>query len=224
MVRTRPTPNGPVVPRSPCSFVLNYEEGGEKLYPARRLQRPRRFCLTLRAPSPGPVSATGTWNRFMNTAAVAGFWRLHRLFTGADIPLTIYGVATALARSPEQVAAMKAADWEIASHGLKWVDHKDMPRDEERAAIAEAIRLHTEVVGTPPRGWYTGRSSVNTVNLVAEAGGFDYISDAYNDDLPYWIELRDRDQLIIPYTIDTNDMRFCCQPRLDHRRAFLLPT
>jgi OHCU decarboxylase len=134
------------------------------------------------------------------------------LFTGADIPVTIYGVASALARSPEQVAAMKAADWEIASHGLKWVEHKDMPEDQERDAIAEAIRLHTEVVGERPSGWYTGRCSENTVRLVAEEGGFAYVSDTYDDDLPYWLEVGNKDQLIIPYTLEANDMRFATAP------------
>jgi chitin deacetylase len=143
--------------------------------------------------------------------ARAGFWRLHRLFTGMAIPVTIYGVATALARSPEQVAAMQAAGWEIASHGLKWVEHRDMPEDEERRQIAEAIRLHTEVTGARPTGWYTGRCSVNTVRLTAEAG-FDWISDTYDDDLPYWIEAGDRDQLVIPYTLEANDMRFATAP------------
>jgi len=140
--------------------------------------------------------------------ARAGFWRLHRLFTELDIPATVYGVATALARSPEQVRAMQSAGWEIASHGLKWVEHKDMDPDAERAQIAEAVRLHTEVTGERPRGWYTGRCSVNTVPLVAQEGGFDYISDTYDDDLPYWMTVDGRDQLIIPYTLDANDMRF----------------
>jgi OHCU decarboxylase len=144
--------------------------------------------------------------------ARAGFWRLHRLFQSAGIPLTIYGVATALARAPEQVQAMKDAGWEIASHGLKWVEHKDMPEAEERASIIEAIRLHTEVTGTPPRGWYTGRCSENTVRLVAETGALDYISDTYDDDLPYWLEVGTHDQLIIPYTLEANDMRFATSP------------
>jgi len=144
--------------------------------------------------------------------ARAGFWRLHRLFTRRDLPVTIYGVATALARSPEQVKAMKTARWEIASHGLKWVEHKDMPEEVERAQIAEAIRLHAEVVGEPPRGWYTGRCSVNTVRLTAETGAFDWISDTYDDDLPYWLEAGERDQLVIPYTLEANDMRFATAP------------
>ncbi|OZA07349.1 MAG: OHCU decarboxylase, partial [Rhodobacterales bacterium 17-64-5] len=154
------------------------------------------------------------WNMesIYDYGARAGFWRLHRLFTGMDIPVTIYGVSTALARNPEQVAAMKSAGWEIASHGLKWVDHRDMALEEERRQIAEAIRLHTEVVGAPPRGWYTGRCSLNTVALTAETGQFDWISDTYDDDLPYWREVGDHDQLVIPYTLEANDMRFATAP------------
>jgi chitin deacetylase len=143
--------------------------------------------------------------------ARAGFWRLHRLFTGRGLPVTIYGVATALARNPGQVAAMQSAGWEIASHGLKWVDHRDMPEDQERAAIAGAIRLHTEVTGSRPTGWYTGRCSVNTLRLTAEQG-FDWISDTYDDDLPWWLEMGAREQLVIPYTLEANDMRFATAP------------
>jgi OHCU decarboxylase len=117
-----------------------------------------------------------------------------------------------LARNPEQVAAMTSAGWDIASHGLKWVEHRDMPEADEAAQIAEAIRLHTEVTGTPPRGWYTGRCSANTVRLTAETGQLDWISDTYDDDLPYWREVGARDQLVIPYTLEANDMRFATSP------------
>ena len=129
----------------------------------------------------------------------------------ADLPLTVYGVATALARAPEQVRAMKDAGWEIASHGLKWVEHKDMPEEEERAQIAQAIRLHTDITGEAPRGWYTGRCSNNTVRLAAETGQFAYVADSYADDLPYWMEFDGTGQLIVPYTMDCNDMRFGIQ-------------
>ncbi len=144
--------------------------------------------------------------------ARAGFWRLHRLFTGMGIPVTVYGVTSALARNPEQVAAMKAAGWEIASHGLKWIDHRDMPEAEEAAQIAESFRLHAEVVGEPPQGWYTGRCSMNTVRLTAETRRLAWISDTYDDDLPYWREYGDHDQLVIPYTLEANDMRFATAP------------
>ncbi|MEL7116150.1 MAG: 2-oxo-4-hydroxy-4-carboxy-5-ureidoimidazoline decarboxylase, partial [Pseudomonadota bacterium] len=156
-----------------------------------------------------PWTGQRHWNMesIYEYGARAGFWRIRRLFNRFGIRPTVYGVATALARSPEQVRAMQADDWEIASHGLKWVEHKDMPEDEERAAIAEAIRLHTEVTGARPRGWYTGRCSMSTVRLAAKAG-MDYLSDTYDDDLPYWVQIDGRDQLIIPYTLDCNDMRF----------------
>ncbi|WP_050525632.1 allantoinase PuuE [Pseudorhodobacter aquimaris] len=193
------------------SLVLNYEEGGENNI-LHGDAGSEAFLSDIGGAAPWPGKRHWNMESIYDYGARAGFWRLHRLFTSRDIPVTVYGVATALARSPEQVAAMKAADWEIASHGLKWVEHKDMPEEEERAAIAEAIRLHTEVVGTRPRGWYTGRCSVNTVRLVAEEGGFDWIADTYDDDLPHWMEFGERDQLIIPYTLEANDMRFATAP------------
>ena len=192
-------------------FVLNYEEGGENCV-LHGDAASEAFLSDIAGAAPWPGQRHWNMESIYEYGARAGFWRLHRMFTGANIPVTIYGVATALARSPQQVAAMKSAGWEIASHGLKWVEHKDMPEAEERAAIAEAVSLHTEVVGTRPRGWYTGRCSANTVRLVAEEGGFDYISDTYDDDLPYWLEVGDRDQLIIPYTLEANDMRFATAP------------
>ncbi|ATG34638.1 allantoinase PuuE [Phaeobacter piscinae] len=192
-------------------FVLNFEEGGENNI-LHGDAGSEAFLSDIAGVAPWPGQRHWNMESIYDYGARAGFWRLHRMFTAADIPVTIYGVASALARAPEQVAAMKAADWEIASHGLKWVEHKDMAEEEERAAIAEAIRLHTEVVGTRPRGWYTGRCSENTVRLVAEEGGFDYVSDTYDDDLPYWLEVGARDQLIIPYTLEANDMRFATAP------------
>jgi OHCU decarboxylase len=140
--------------------------------------------------------------------ARAGFWRLHRMFTRAGVPVTVFGVATALARSPEAVAAMGEAHWEIASHGYKWIEYRDMPLETERAHLHEAIALHTELTGERPRGFYLGRASVNTVPLAVAEGGFDYISDSYADDLPYWTEIEGKAQLVIPYTLDSNDMRF----------------
>ncbi len=192
------------------SLVLNYEEGGENCV-LHGDAGSEAFLSDIAGAQPWPGQRHWNMESIYEYGARAGFWRLHRLFTGLDIPVTIYGVATALARSPEQVAAMKGAGWEIASHGLKWVEHKDMPEEEERRQIAEAIRLHTEVTGARPTGWYTGRCSLNTVRLTAEAG-FDWISDTYDDDLPYWIEAGERDQLVIPYTLEANDMRFATAP------------
>lgn len=206
-----PHPNWPGDAKVAVQFVLNYEEGGENCV-LHGDAASEAFLSDIPGAAQWPDQRHWNMESIYEYGARAGFWRLHRLFTGADIPVTIYGVASALARSPEQLAAMQSAGWEIASHGLKWVEHKDMPEDEERAAIAEAIRLHTEVTGARPTGWYTGRCSVNTVRLVSEEGGFDYISDTYDDDLPYWLEVGSRDQLIIPYTLEANDMRFATAP------------
>lgn len=192
------------------SIVLNYEEGGENNILHGDGQS-EAFLSDIAGAAQWPGQRHWNMESIYEYGARAGFWRLHRLFTGLDIPVTVYGVATALARSPEQVSAMQAAGWEIASHGLKWVEHRDMPEEEERRQIVEAIRLHTEVTGQRPTGWYTGRCSVNTVRLTAEQG-FDWISDTYDDDLPYWIEAGERDQLVIPYTLEANDMRFATAP------------
>jgi peptidoglycan/xylan/chitin deacetylase (PgdA/CDA1 family) len=138
----------------------------------------------------------------------AGFWRLWRIFGERQVPVTVFSVATALARHSEVVAAMQEAKWEIASHGLKWIDYNDVPEAEERLHMAEAIRLHKEATGTRPLGWYTGRSSVRTLKAVLDDGGFRYSSDSYADDLPYWVRGPKGPHLIIPYTLDVNDMRF----------------
>jgi len=208
---TPPDPKWPGGAKIAVQFVLNYEEGGENniLH-----GDPASEAFLSDIPGAEPWPGQRHWNKesIYEFGARAGFWRLHRLFTGAGIPLTIYGVATALARNPEQVEAMKEAGWEVASHGLKWIEHKDMTEEVERAAIDEAVRLHTEVVGERPLGWYTGRCSDNTVRLVAEEGGFAYVSDAYDDDLPHWMEFGDHDQLVIPYTLEANDMRFAVSP------------
>ena len=206
-----PDPQWPGGAKIAVSLVLNYEEGGENNI-LHGDAGSEAFLSDIAGAAPWPGQRHWNMESIYDYGARAGFWRLHRLFTGMAIPVTIYGVSTALARNPEQVAAMKAAGWEIASHGLKWVDHRDMPIEEERRQIAESIRLHTEVVGEPPRGWYTGRCSVNTVDLTAETGQFDWISDTYDDDLPSWREVGARDQLISPYTLEANDMRFATAP------------
>jgi len=206
-----PDPNWPGGARVAVQFVLNYEEGGENNV-LHGDAASEAFLSDIPGAAPWPDQRHWNMESLYDYGARAGFWRLHRLFTGANIPVTIYGVATALARSPVQVAAMQEAGWEIASHGLKWVEHKDMGEEEERAAIKEAVRLHEEVTGARPLGWYTGRCSTNTVRLVAEEGGFAYVSDTYDDDLPYWVEIGDLNQLVIPYTLEANDMRFATAP------------
>lgn len=191
--------------RIAVQIVLNYEEGGENNV-LHGDAASEAFLSEIVGAAAWPGQRHWNMESIYEYGARAGFWRLHRLL--ADLPVTVYGVATALARAPEQLAAMKDAGWEIASHGLKWIEYKDAPEDVERADMAEAIRLHTEVVGTAPRGWYTGRCSTNTVRLAAETGQFAYVADSYADDVPYWTEFGRNDQLIVPYTLDANDMRF----------------
>jgi OHCU decarboxylase len=188
-------------------FVINYEEGGENCLLHGDAQS-EAFLSEIVGAQNWPNQRHWNMESIYEYGARAGFWRLHRMFTQSQIPATVYGVATALARSPEQVAAMVSAGWEIASHGLKWIDYKDFSLADERQHLEDAIRLHTEVVGERPRGFYLGRASMNTVKLASEIGGFDYISDSYADDLPYWINHKNQPQLVIPYTLDTNDMRF----------------
>ena len=205
--RSPPDPRWPGGARVAVQFVINYEEGGE------------RNILHGDATSEAFLSdvlGAQPWlgQRHMNVESMfeygsrAGFWRLWRIFTERRLPATVFGVATALSRYPEAVAAMREAGWEIASHGLKWIDYKDVPEAEERAHLAESIRIHTSATGERPLGWYAGRNSVNTLRAVLDEGGFLYSSDSYADDLPYWINGPKGPHLIIPYTLDANDMRF----------------
>ena len=200
---TPPDPKWPGGAKIAVQFVVNYEEGGENCI-LHGDAASEAFLSEIVGAAAWPGQRHWNMESIYEYGARAGFWRLHRLFTGLDVPVTVYGVATALERSPAQVGAMIDADWEIASHGLKWIEYKDFTPTDERADLDEAIRIHTEVTGERPRGWYTGRCSINTVDIVAQEGGFAYVSDSYADDLPYW----HGDQLVIPYTLDANDMRF----------------
>jgi len=204
---TPPAANWPGDARIAVQIVVNFEEGGENCL-LHGDAASEAFLSEI--PGAAPWEGMRHWNMesVYEYGARAGFWRLHRLLTERGVPATVFGVASALARAPAQVEAMQAAGWEIASHGLKWVEYRDMAPETEARSIAEAIRLHTEVTGEAPRGWYTGRCSMNTVRLAAETGQFDYISDSYADDLPYWAKIGVQDQLIVPYTLDVNDMRF----------------
>lgn len=216
---TPPFANWPGGAHVAVQFVLNYEEGGENNV-LHGDAASEAFLVDVLGAAPWPNQRHANVESMYEYGARAGFWRLHRLFTEAQLPVTIYGVATALMRAPAQLAAMQDAGWEIASHGYKWVQHKDMPPEEERAQIAEAVRLHTAATGSRPLGWYTGRSSLNTIDLVAEYGGFAYISDTYDDDLPYWKVINGTPQLIIPYTLSANDMRFVTAPGFDNGEEY----
>ena len=204
---TPPHPNWPGKATLAVQFVVNYEEGGENNV-LHGDAASEAFLSEIVGAAAWPGQRHANMESIYEYGARAGFWRLHRLFTGANVPVTVYGVATALQRSPGQVAAMKEAGWEIASHGLKWIEYKDFSEHDERDHMKRAIAIHEEVAGERPLGWYTGRSSANTLRLAAEEGGFLYAADSYADDLPYWLRFGERTQLVVPYTLDANDMRF----------------
>ena len=209
--RMPPDPQWPGNARVALQFVINYEEGGENCIlhgdPASEA-----FLSEIAGAEPLIGQRNMSMESIYEYGSRAGFWRLWRLFTERGLPVTVYGVAMALARNPEAVAAMLEAKWEIASHGLRWIDYQEVSEEEERRHLADAIRIHSEVTGSRPLGWYTGRVSPQTRALVIEDGGFLYDADSYADDLPYWVAGKDSPHLVIPYTLDSNDMRFATAP------------
>jgi allantoinase len=201
-----PDPHWPGDARIAVSFVLNVEEGGENSVlhgdPASET-----FLSEI-------VNAQPFADRHLSMESLyeygsrAGVWRVLRLFASRGLPLTVFAVARALQANPALTGALLDAGHEIAGHGLRWISYQDIDVDTERAHLAEAVRILTDLVGSPPLGWYTGRDSPNTRRLVVEHGGFLYDSDSYADDLPSWVAVGSQAHLIIPYTLDTNDMRF----------------
>ena len=202
-----PDPKWPGGARIALQFVINDEEGGENCI-LHGDAGSEAFLSEIVGAQSWPGQRHMNMESIYEYGSRAGFWRLWRMFIEARMPVTVFGVATAMARKPEIVAAMKQAGWEMASHGLKWIDYKDMPEAEERHHIAQAIALHAQITGTRPLGFYQGRTSVNTVKLTMEEQGFLYSADTYADDLPYWLEGPAGPQLMMPYTLDANDMRF----------------
>ena len=202
-----PHANWPGGARIAVQFVINYEEGGENCI-LHGDAASEAFLSEIVGAQAWPGQRHMNMESIYEYGARAGFWRLHRLFTERAMPVTVFGVAMAMERNREAVAAMNEAGWEIASHGLKWIDYKDYAPADERAHIDEAVRLHTEVAGARPLGFYQGRTSVNTLDLTMAEGGFLYSADSYADELPYWVEGPHGPHLITPYTLDANDMRF----------------
>lgn len=203
-----PDPKWPGDARIAVQFVVNYEEGGESCIldgdPASE-----SLLSEIVGASPWPGQRNLNMESIYEYGSRAGFWRLWRMFTALNVPVTVYGVTQAMARNPEAVHAMQEAGWEIASHGLRWLEYKDFSEEKEREHIHEAVRLHKQLTGSHPLGMYQGKPSLNTLKLVMEEGGFLYSSDNYSDDLPFWVPgLDGKPFLIIPYTLDTNDMRF----------------
>jgi len=205
--RTPPHARWPDGARIAVQFVINYEEGGENC-----ILHGDGASEAFLSEIVGAQPLEGV--RHMNMESIyeygsrAGFWRLHRLFTTRAVPVTVYAVAMALERNPDAVAGMKEAGWEIASHGYRWIDYQRFEEAEELRHLKIAIDIHKRATGSRPLGLYTGRTSPNSIRLAAEEGGFRYCADSYADDLPYWHREGERPLLIVPYTLDANDMRF----------------
>jgi len=192
--------------RIAVQIVLNYEEGAENC-----VLNGDKYSEVFLSEIIGAQPIKG---RHINMESLyeygsrSGFWRLHKLFQEKKIPITIFGVGMALEKNPEICKAIKDADYEVASHGWRWLDYQNIKKSEEKKHMMLAIKTHKKIFGKRPFGWYTGRCSPNTRDLVFENGGFLYDSDSYSDDLPYWETRNKKKQLIIPYTLDNNDMRF----------------
>jgi len=202
-----PDPKWPGGARLALQIVMNYEEGGE-----RSILHGDDFAEAFLQEVVGMQPLKGVRNMQVESmyeyGTRVGFWRLLRLFAEREIKISVFAVGMALERHPEAAAALVEAGHEVVSHGWRWIDYQFVGEDEEREHIRLAIESLTKATGSRPLGWYTGRLSPNTRRLVVEEGGFLYDSDAYNDDLPYWVLVSGKQHLVIPYTLDNNDMKF----------------
>ena len=207
-----PRANWPGNARIAVQFVLNYEEGGESNV-LHGDEYSEQFLSEI-------IGAAPYQDRHMSMESIyeygsrVGVWRILREFQRRNLPLTVFAVATALQRHPDLTAEFQRLGHEIACHGLKWIHYQNVGIDIEREHMREAVKIFQELTGEHPLGWYTGRDSPNTRSLVVEHGGFLYDSDNYGDDLPFWTQVdlpnggAKQSQLVVPYTLDTNDMRF----------------
>jgi len=192
--------------RLALQIVLNYEEGAENSV-LHGDKHSETFLSEI-------IGAQPIKGRHINMESMyeygsrRGFWRLHKLFQEKNIPITIFGVAMALERNPDVCKAIKNGNYEVASHGWRWIDYQNVKKNVEKEHMKKAVKSIEKIFGKRPLGWYTGRCSPNTRDLVFDDGGFLYDSDSYSDDLPYWEYKKNKKQLIIPYTLDNNDMRF----------------
>lgn len=207
-----PDPRWPNGARLAVQIVMNYEEGSEYAIgdgdPASEL-----YLTEVPGARLGPGQRDLIVESVYEYGSRAGFWRLMRMFGERHIPITVFGAALALERNPAAAEAIRSAGYEVCSHGWRWVNFAAMAEDEEREQMRRAIASIERTIGTRPFGWYCRYApSLNTRRLVVEEGGFLYDSDAYNDDLPYWVRVSDKDHLVIPYTLDVNDMKFSVAP------------
>ena len=202
-----PDPKWPDGARLALSFVLNYEEGGERT-PLEGDPESEAYLHEVVGAPPTVGRRNLNTESMFEFGSRAGFWRVHRIFQAHGLPLTVYAVGQALEGNPAAARAMADAGWEVASHGWRWIDYLDVSEENERADMRHAIETIERACGQRPVGWYTGRVSAATRRLVVEEGGFLYDSDSYADELPYWVEVAGHQHLVIPYTLDANDFKF----------------
>jgi len=214
-----PDANWPDGARTAVQFVINYEEGGENCV-LHGDSASEAFLSEIVGAQPIEGERNMNMESIYEYGSRAGFWRLHRMFTANKTPVTVFGVAMALERNPDVVKGMQDAGWEIASHGYRWIDYQHVDAATERAHLAKAIDIHTRATGERPTGWYLGRCSPNSHRLAAEEGGFTYNADCYSDDLPYWNYQFATPQLMVPYTLDANDMRFATAQGFNSGKQF----
>ena len=209
--RRRPHADWPGGARLALSFVLNYEEGGERN--VMDGDPHAEIYLTPEIAGVPPVKRRNfSVEDLFEYGSRAGFWRLLKVFAERRVPFTSWAVGLALQRNPEAGIAMAEAGHEVASHSWRWIDYSDMPEEQEREDIRKTVQTIREITGSPPLGWYTGRYSSNTRRLVMEETETLYDSDCYNDDLPYWTEVAGKPRLLVPYALDTNDFKFALSP------------
>ena len=215
-----PEANWPGGAQIAVQFVLNYEEGAENC-----VLHGDAASEAFLSEIVGAAAIRG--QRHMNMESLyeygarAGFWRMHRLFTERDMPLTVFAVAMALERNRDALCAMQDADWEIASHGFRWIDYQGVDEAEEREHFRRALTIHESLTGHRPAGWYLGRCSPASHRIAAEEGQFVYNADSYADDVPYWDYQFEEPQLMVPYTLDANDMRFATAQGFNSGQQFL---
>jgi len=202
-----PDPRWPDGKRVALSLVLNYEEGGENT-PLEGDPASEAYLHEVIGAAPTIGRRNLSTESMFEFGSRVGFWRVHRLVTSFGMPLTVFAVGRALEQNPDAARAMVDAGWEVASHGWRWIDYGELSEEEERAHLNRSVETIERLCGARPVGWYTGRGTEATRRLVVESGGFLYDSDAYADELPYWVEVAGEQHLVVPYTLDANDFKF----------------
>tara|TARA_B100001971_G_scaffold212915_1_gene244448 strand:- start:188 stop:1114 length:927 start_codon:yes stop_codon:yes gene_type:complete len=215
-----PPVNWPGGARLALQFVLNYEEGGENCI-LHGDSTSEAFLSEIVGAQAWPGQRHMSMESIYEYGSRVGVWRLLDLFERKSVPITLFGVAMALERNPQVAEAVMKAGHEICSHGYRWIDYRDVPDEIEREHLHKAIEIIQRLTGERPLGWYTGRTSENTRRLVVEEGGFLYDADDYNDDLPFWTQVQGADHLVVPYTLDANDMRFATPQGFNSGEQFL---